>query len=449
MREIRIIVLILVILIWSSICSAVQEKQSDKDGMLETRSLTDHYKDDAALPELNDTSTLDDYVLYAVLNNQGLRAGFNRWRASLEKITPARTLPDPRFTYSYYIEEVETRLGPQKHKFGIMQTFPWFGKLNLKGNIAAEIANGEKQKFEVEKLALIYKVKKIYFEYYYLGRSIEVTQDNLTLLNYLESVTRAKYRGGKGRQDAVLRAQVELGKIEDRLNSLRDMTKPVKAKLNTALNRPVDAFLPLPKTFVMEKIQLEDEALVALLRSNHPQLKRLDYMEKKEDLSVKLAEKNYYPDVSIGLNYIQTDQRTDMDPEGNGRDPVIGMLSFNIPIWQRKYDSIKTSAIVRRNAVLKERSDKENLLIAELESALYGYRDAGRKITLYRDRLIPKAEQTMEVTQAAFTTGKAGFLDLIDSQRILLEFQLSLERALTDQAQYLAEIEMLTGGEPK
>ena len=77
--------------------------------------------------------------------------------------------------------------------------------------------------------------------------------------------------------------------------------------------------------------------------------------------------------------------------------------------------------------------------------ALYHFRDAGRKIDLYRDTLIPKAEQSLNVTQQAFSAGQADFLDLIDTQRVLLEFKLSYERALAHRAQRLAEIEKLVG----
>ena len=96
---------------------------------------------------------------------------------------------------------------------------------------------------------------------------------------------------------------------------------------------------------------------------------------------------------------------------------------------------------------MRERREKENLLIADLEMALYQLRDADRKIDLYRNTLLPKAEQNMKVTQRAFTSDKVGFLDLIDSQRILLGFQLEHKRALADRAQKMAEIEMLAGGD--
>ena len=79
--------------------------------------------------------------------------------------------------------------------------------------------------------------------------------------------------------------------------------------------------------------------------------------------------------------------------------------------------------------------------------ALYRYRDSGRKIDLFRDTLTPEAEQSLNITEETYRAGKVDFLSLIDAQRLLLEFQLSSERALANHEQSLAEIEMLTGRE--
>ena len=103
-------------------------------------SVREYRNPDAFPPELTGDSTISDYLEYAAYNNPGLKAAFDRWTAALEKIKPARTLPDPRLSYSYYLSEVETRVGPQEYKLGISQKFPWFGKLDLKGEMAAQAA---------------------------------------------------------------------------------------------------------------------------------------------------------------------------------------------------------------------------------------------------------------------------------------------------------------------
>jgi len=92
------------------------------------------------LPELTESSGLSDYLAYAALNNPGLEAAFNRWKAALERVPQVKALPDPRFEYKYFIKEVETRVGPQQHSFGVSQVLPWFGKLDLRGEVAGEAA---------------------------------------------------------------------------------------------------------------------------------------------------------------------------------------------------------------------------------------------------------------------------------------------------------------------
>ncbi|MBN1833952.1 MAG: TolC family protein [Deltaproteobacteria bacterium] len=447
MTIIRNTFVLICVFVLSTACATVQENQAFSNWNEEALKWNRTDEENVHLPELDENASLDVYVLYAMLNNPGLRAAFDRWKAALDQVGPAQTLPDPRFSYANYIREVETRVGAQEHKFGLAQTFPWFGKLGLQGDIALQAAYAEQQRYEAAKLDLIYRVKNIYYEYSYLADAITITKDNVTLLTYLEGVARTKYKSGAGLQSAVIKAQLELGKLEDRLHSLQDLIKPMMTKLNMALNRPSNLSLPMPKGLPHEKPAFFDDDLLSFLHENNPNLKAFDYMTAREDLAIQLADKNHFPDMTLGVDYIYTASRTDANPVDNGKDPVVAMLSFNLPIWQQKYDDVTAEARARRHAVVNEKKEKENLLIADLEVALFGLRDADRKIDLYMDTLLPKAEQSLKVTELAFTADKATFLDLIDSQRILLGFQLEHKRALVDRAQRLAEIEMLTGGD--
>ena len=120
-------------------------------------------------------------------------------------------------------------------------------------------------------------------------------------------------------------------------------------------------------------------------------------------------------------------------------------LSMNIPIWREKYAAREREARARYLAALHARAQKENSLTATAQRTLFEHRDAGRKIALYRDVLIPKAKESIRSTETAFRAGSATFLDLVDAERSLLEFELSFERALANRAQRLAELEMLVG----
>ena len=196
------------------------------------------------LPTIDEHSGLSEYLVYAALNNPGLEAAFNEWKAELERIPQVHSLPDPRFTYKYFIEEVETRVGPQQQAFQLAQTFPWLGKLKLRGDMAQESANAARQRYEAEKLRLFYRINKIYAEYYFLGKAIEVTKANLNLVIHMEQVATAKYKTGETSNADVIRAQVELGKLNDQLQQLLALQAPLVADLNAAMNREVNEKLP-------------------------------------------------------------------------------------------------------------------------------------------------------------------------------------------------------------
>jgi outer membrane protein TolC len=219
----------------------------------------------------------------------------------------------------------------------------------------------------------------------------------------------------------------------------------VTAQLNAALNRPSDASLPLPTSILEEEVVVSENQLLSWLKERNPELKAIDSMAAKEKAAADLARKEFFPDITVGLDYIETDTARMAGTPDSGKDPVVGMISINLPVWRDKYRAAEREARARQEASLRERTDRENRLIADLGMALYGFRDAERKIDLYRDTLVPKAKQSFEVAQRAYEAGNADFLDVIDAQRALLEFELSYERALVNRAQRLAEIEMLVG----
>jgi outer membrane protein TolC len=442
-------------------CASSREKQarSELDQVEKTRYVITESNDSTPhdLPKLTEDSTLSDYLEYAALNNPGLEAAFNRWKAALQKVPQARALDDPTFKYAYFIKEVETRVGPQRHKFELSQMFPWFGKLSAKGNIALEASNTKKERYEAEKLKLFFEVKDAYYEYYYLSRAIATTEEHKRLIIYLESVARTNYSAGITSYGDLIKSQVELGKLEDRLLTFRDLREPIVAKLNEALNRPFSHSLPYPKAMPEERSIGSDDQMVTWLRENNPELKSIDFTIAQEKEAISLARKNYFPNLTLGVEYIETDDAMTppADPEtgevprvkDDGKDPVIAKFAINLPIWYNKYRAGEKEARLRHVAALSERRDRENSLIADLKMELYNFRDAERKIDLYRDTLVPKAKQSFNVIQKAFTTGKTDFLDVVDAERTLLEFQLSYVRARANRAQRLAKLEELIGQE--
>ena len=391
-------------------------------------------------------ATLGDYLRYGALNNPGLEAAFSRWKAALERSPQVTSLPDPRLTYGYFIDEVETRVGPQRHRVGVEQTFPWFGKLRLRGDAALAEARAVYEQFVAQKLKLFFEIKHAYYELYYLARALAITRENMGLVKRFEQVARSQYRVGSAQHADVIRAQVELGKLEDELRSLEDMRQPLAAQLNAALNRPAHAAVPWPKAVPSDHVEAKDEQVLAWVSESSPELRALAAQIEEQQAAVNLAKRNYYPDVTLGLEYIDTGSARTPTSD-SGKDPVVAKMSINVPLWQRRYRAAEREARARLRGARHEMADRANTLAAELKLALFKQRDAERKIGLYRDALVPKAEQSLKAIETAYAAGKMDFLSLIDAEQVLLAFRLAHERALADRAQRLAEIEMLVGRE--
>ena len=398
----------------------------------------------APVAELDENTNLEDYLAYAALHNPALEGAFERWKAALTRIPQISALPDPRFNYTYFIEEVETRVGPQRQKFALSQTFPWLGKLELAGSIAGMEAQAQRERYEQAKRQLFYTVKSAYYEYYYFGKALAVTNENLALLETLEEVARSQYETGRSPYGAVISFQVEIGKVKDQLLALQESRGPLMARLNAAMNRPVNARLLVPQSLPEQKIDVSDERLTALLEDHNPELAAWQHMIDKENIAIDLARKDSYPDVTLGIGAIDT--RNAVSPiSDSGEDPLFLTLSINLPLWRDKYRAAVIEAQVRHQLAIHVHQDRQNTLQAQLRQALYDYHNAERKLDLYANRLIPLAEENGQVTQREFAAGQAEFLDMIDVVRTLLEFNLSYERALGDRGRHLAMIEMIIG----
>ena len=396
---------------------------------------------------LEKKTDLAELLRFAALHHPGLRAAFERWKAALERVPQARRLPDPVFTYGNYIREVETRVGAQEQSFGLVQGIPWPGELTRKAEAALRNARVEKFRYDAVKFKLFYEVKRAYYEYDYLSRALDIVRENIQLLRNMEASVRARYRAGVAENPALIQLQVELGRLEDQEKSLEALRPARAARLNAAVGRDPDLPLPWPEEAPGEPPAQDRERLRTLLLQVNPELEaaraRIDAAEAERDV----AETGYYPDFGIGARYIQTDRRHDADPGGNGEDPFLLTFQVSIPLWRGAYGAAVREAEARRESAAREREDLENRLSADLAVALFEYDDAARKLNLFRDTLIPKAEQSMKTSQRAFSAGKAGFLDMLDAERRYLEFRLLAKRALADRNIRLAELEMLCGRE--
>ena len=395
--------------------------------------------------ELGDAAGLPELLRYAREHNAGLEAAFLRWKAALERVPQARALPEPRLGFAGYLKEVETRTGPLQARVGLVQPLPWFGELDLAGQVAYQASEAAREQTDTVRLDLEQDVRDTWYEYAWLGEAIAITRGHRELLAHWESVARARMETGIGPHSDVIRAQVELGKLEDRVLTLEDLRTPIEARLNAALDRPSDAPLPEPSFPLADPPELDPERLREEFHASSPRLRALGHRVEAARQAIELAGKAFYPDLLVGAEYGFVGSARAPGVPGSGDDTLALTLGLELPIWRSSYRAGVRQAEAEMHAAGSDLDDTHNRLSADLEMALYRFRDADRRVDLFRDSLIPKGEESVQALDTAYQTGQERFLDLIDAERVLLEFQLEAARAEADRAQALAETERITG----
>jgi outer membrane protein TolC len=384
-----------------------------------------------APPRIDGSATVDDYVRYAFLNNPGLTASFRRWKAAIERIPQARSLDDPALTYEYSLDQKDFL-----HRFAVSQMIPGIGKLDFRGRKSLAEAEAASHEFEAARLMLYGEVVTSFYEYDFLRRAAAVTEENSRLLADMENVVQAKYKTGAASFADLIKVQVELDRLKNELATLNDERSARSAKLASLLNFPVDGPLPWPVMTPSAQGLVADEGLMGILRDLNPELQSLDAMVRREQASVGLARRNRYPDFMVGAGLMVLPGMEG----GSDETEAALMAGITLPIWQGKYSAEIREAEAMQEAAVAQRDNMENGLKAELKMAIFKTKDAERRIKLFSESLVPKAEQACEVARQEFSAGKADFMTLIDAQRTLLEFKRMHERAVTDREIALAEI---------
>lgn len=387
--------------------------------------------------------SLEDYLQQAQAANPQLQAYEQHYAAAMQRIPQAAALPDPMLQMTHFVESVQTRTGPQENVLMLSQRIPWFGKLRSRENIASAEAEALWYAYQNQQLMLARMVSLGFYEYGYTEEAIRLTKENLDLLSELEPIVEEKVRSG-GEINALLRLKVEIGKVDDRLQSLTQKRVAQSAKLSELLALPDSSLLAWPKWEAPEPASLNGPALVQSVRANNPELQMLERKVASADARREIARLESYPDITFGINYIQVGS-----PEVNpttpdaGQDPWGVTVAVNIPIWFGKYNAAKAEALASKRATENEYENRLNALRAELSASLALLEDANRRLKLYGEELLGLAEQAVENTRSSYENGRTGILEVIDSERSLLDLQLLYWRAASDASQQRIVIQTL------
>lgn len=395
------------------------------------------YADDRIQPT---TLSLSGLIQEGLARNPEIQAARKQWEAAMHRIVQARSLDDPTLSVQLWnVPQTVNVTQAQNSIFGLSQSFPFPGKLDLKGDVASRSAEMIEQAFHAKERELIARLKQAYYELFLAQKAVQIHHEQLELLRQFVESANAKFRTGKGSQADVLKAQVELSLLHQHLPVLEQRRESAEAMLNTLLDR--DSTSPVgmaqePSQMPLDKT-LDD--LHRLASSARPELKAAELAVQRNEQSQVLAQRQYYPDFTVAVQRFQNFQAND------GFGAYVAM-SIPFAFWTKpKYDAGLQEAASAVAAARAQQHTLENLTRFQIKDLLAKLRASDQVATLYHTTILPQAEQSLEAARVGYRAGKAGLLDLIDTQRAWRGFQLEYFKALVDRQHRLAELEQVVG----
>lgn len=327
-------------------------------------------------------------------------------------------------------------------QFQLTQEIPYPGKMDLKKQAAEKDISIAQWNLKEIELKIIRQVKESFYELCFINSTIETTQQNKILLKQFVTTAETRYSVGKGIQQDVIKAQVELSKIMDELIELRQLQANETAKLNILMNRLPQRPLSIPHGLSKTDFNFDTQTLQDRAQKNRPFLQGIQSTISKFRLTKQLAEKEYYPNFQVGVRYSQRqDSLTEDHP-----DFVSGFIGVNIPIWFSSKQSKKVAEENYRIETAKETFNvAKNDIFLKIQLIVDKEIKGSELIRLIQKGIIPQARQSLESALAAYSVDQIDFLTLIDNQVTLLKWEIKYHRELTDYEQNLAALEHVVG----
>ncbi len=387
--------------------------------------------------------SLNSLIEEALKNNPQIKAAKFRYEAAKSRVKLLRTLDDPKFEYEYdkiipsMISGATGMAMSPMRTFSISQDVPFPTKLILRKARAEKESRAFEEDYKETERKVIQNLKNAYFELFLSHKKIAITQENLNLISQFIEVANKKYSVGQATQADSLKAQVEHSKLSNELVLLAQEEKIAESMINAILSRPLDTIVGEPAEKSNKDLEFNEEKIIKLAKESRPELKSFKAMMRKSEIDYALSKQEYLPDFMFKYKREQ---------KNGSAGTWAGSIGMTIPLWfWEKQNSFVKEARANNEVVKAEYKQEENMVYFEVRSGFAKFEAAKSLVKIYETGVLPQAQSALDTAMLGYQAGKLEFLELLDSQRTLREFQMEYFEALANLEIALADLERSVG----
>ncbi|QDU36035.1 Outer membrane efflux protein [Maioricimonas rarisocia] len=393
-----------------------------------------------------DSESLRGLEWTAVTSHPDLRRLQHEVSAAWAKARYVDELPDPTIGANVFVNPIETAAGSQRANLSVMQMIPWLGRLEAQAQQACFEAFAAQQKYEAERLRIVADLRVRWYRLYVLGRQIEVTEANQKLFESITDLATLRIRQNLGTVGDVQRGALEISRLEEQLVIFRQQVESTKAEINRLAARPAETPVPIPASLDVELPDWSHPMLRQVAWERQPAIASAHLMANATRWGVEVARLKRRPDVTFNASWFVIDDNRPATPIVDvGEDAWSLGAQVTIPLWREKYDAMEDEATWKHFASHRTVEDLQQQFDALLRDLWEQAKAADATASLYRDTIIPQAQQTLDADQQSLKDGTVEFDRVIDDIRNLLTLELGYHQAIGRLATALARIHQAVG----
>jgi cobalt-zinc-cadmium efflux system outer membrane protein len=381
---------------------------------------------------------LDALVAEALERSPDVAAAREEALAARARPDAASALPDPMASVLYTNDGWAPSLGEQQMTtLGFMwsQTLPWPGKRALRATAAERAADAADERVERARLEVAGAVRRAYAALLLARETLVVVGEREALARDVEGVARSRYAVGEGAQQDVIRAQVEVTRVEE-LREDQETEGAVRlAELNRLLARAPDAPLDTPARLAVVAETRPLEVVQAAAEARSPELRASDAALAGARAVADLAARAGQPDLSVRAGYMN---RGGLDPMWQAG------VGVSLPIWGKKNAAARGEADARVRAIESRREALRLQLRFRNQERLARLGATERIYRLYTDGILPQSRMSVDSALAGYRAGRVPFVSVLEAQSSLYTDQISRLSLMARHAQLRAALEEIS-----